>query len=121
MIASNRASFKDIYDLDYLTEDCSLAQLMADLRYKQENFNEEEHRTISDLDNEVSPVENPLRLLYFEVKATERKNRPNHSDHRILPQAGKKNWMSAQSSYRRKVRRLCNDLGVDFPGITPAT
>lgn len=121
MTASNRASFKDIYDLDYLTEDCSLAQLMADLRYKQENFNEEEHRTIFDLDNEVSPVENPLRLLHFEVKAAERKNRPNHSDHLILPQPGKKNWMSAQSSYRRKVRRLCNDLGVDFPGVIPVT
>jgi len=46
---------------------------MADLRYKQENFNEEEHRTIFDLDNELSPVGNPLRLLHFEVKAAERK------------------------------------------------
>lgn len=116
--ASNRASFKDIYDLDYLTEDVSLTKLMADLKYKQETFKEEEHRTIFDLDNEISPIADPLRLLLFEAKAAERKNRPNHSDHRILPQPSKKNWMAAQSSYRRKVRRLFSDLGVDFPSIT---
>lgn len=119
MTASNRASFKDIYDLDYLTEDVSLTKLMADLKYKQETFKEEEHRTIFDLDNEISPIADPLRLLLFEAKAAERKNRPNHSDHRILPQPDKKNWMAAQSSYRRKVRRLFRDLGVDFPSVTP--
>jgi hypothetical protein len=119
MTAANRASFKDIYDLDYLTEDCSLTSLMRDLKYKQETFDKEEHRTIFDLDDEVSPVENPLRLLLFETKAAERRNRPNHSHHRILPQSDKKNWMSAQSSFRRKVRKLCIDLGIDFPDITP--
>jgi len=119
MTASNRASFKDIYDLDYLTEDVTLSTLMADLKYKQETFKGEEYRTIFDLDNEVSPVGDPLRLLLFEAKAAERKNRPNHSDHRILPQSDKKNWMAAQSSYRRKVRRLCNELGVDFPSLSP--
>jgi hypothetical protein len=119
MTASNRASFKDIYDLDYLTEDVSLTELMADLKYKQETFKEEEHRTIFDLDNEISPIADPLRLLLFEAKAAERKNRPNHSDHRILPQPDKKNWMAAQSSFRRKVRRLFSNLGVDFPSVTP--
>lgn len=119
MTASNRASFKDIYDLDYLTDDISLTTLMEDLKYKQETFKGEEYRTIFDLDDEISPVEDPLRLLLFEAKAAERKNRPNHSDHRILPQPDKKNWLATQSSYRRKVRRLCRDLGVDFPSITP--
>ena len=119
MTASNRASFKDIYDLDYLTDDISLTTLMEDLKYKQETFKGEEYRTIFDLDDEISPVKDPLRLLLFEAKAAERKNRPNHSDHRILPQPDKKNWLAAQSSYRRKVRRLCNDLGIDFPSITP--
>ena len=119
MTASNRASFKDIYDLDYLTENVSLSTLMTDLKYKQETFNSEEFRTIFDLDDEVSPVGGPLRLLLFEAKAAERKNRPNHSDHRILPQPDKKNWMGAQSSYRRKVRRLCNELGVAFPSVRP--
>jgi len=119
MAASNRASFKDIYDLDYLTGDVPLSTLMADLKYKQETFNSEESRTIFDLDNEASPVADPLRLLLFETKAAERKNRPNHSDHRILPQLDKKNWMAPQSSYRRKVRRLCNEWGVDFPSLSP--
>lgn len=119
MTASNRASFKDIYDLDYFTEDVTLSTLMADLKYKQETFKGEEYRTIFDLDNELSPVGDPLRLLLFEAKAAERKNRPNHSDHRILRQSDKKNWMAAQSSYRTKVRRLCNELGVDFPSLSP--
>lgn len=119
MTASNRASFKDIYDLDYLTDDISLTTLIKDLKYKQETFKGKEYRTIFDLDNEISPVEDPLRLLLFEAKAAERKSRPNHSDHRILPQPDKKNWLAAQSSYRRKVRRLCNDLGIDFPTIAP--
>ena len=56
MTASNRANFKDIYDLDYLTHDVSLNSLMADLKYKQETFNREECRTIFDLDYEISPV-----------------------------------------------------------------
>jgi len=118
MTASNRASFKDIYDLDYLTEIVPLSTLMADLQYKQETFKGEEYRTIFDLDDEASPVGDPLRLLLFEAKAAERKNRPNHSDHRILPQPDKKNWLVAQSSYRKKVRRLCNELGIDFPGVS---
>ena len=119
MTAANRASFKDIYDLDYLTGDISLTSLMADLKYKQETFNGEDHRTIFDLDGEISPVEDPLRLLLFEQKGARRGNRTNHSDHRILPEGDKKNWMTAQSSYRSKVRRLCDDLGIKFPPITP--
>lgn len=120
MTASNRASFKDIYDLDYLTADVSLT-LMEDLKHKQETFNGDEHRTIFDLDNETSPVDDPLRLLLFEAKAAAARNRPNHSDYRILPQPGKKNWRMAQSSYRRKVRQLCSDIGGDFPEISPVS
>ncbi len=101
MTASNRASFKDIYDLDYLTDDISLTMLMEDLKYKQEIFKGEEYRTIFDLDEEISPVEDPLRLLMFEAKAAERKNRPNHSDYRILPQPNKKNWLAAQSLQKK--------------------
>ena len=119
MTASNRASFKDIYDLDYLTTDISLTSLMEDLKYKQQTFNGDKHRTIFDLDNEISPVDDPLRLLLFESKAEAARNRPNHSDYRILPQPGKKNWRMAQLSYRRKVRKLCSDIGVDFPDISP--
>lgn len=100
MTASNRASFKDIYDLDYLTDDIPLSILIEDLKYKQEIFKGEEFRTIFDLDDEVSPVNDPMRLLLFEARAAEHKNRPNHSNHRILPQPNKKNWLAAQSSYR---------------------
>ncbi|TKC54978.1 hypothetical protein FBD94_25640 [Pedobacter hiemivivus] len=73
MTAANGASFKDIYDPDYLTEDISLTSLMNDLQYKQETFNGEEYRTIFDLDNETSPVGDPLRLLLFEKKALDKR------------------------------------------------
>jgi len=121
MTACNRASFKDIYDLDYLTEDVPLSTLMADLKFKQETFKGEEYLTIFDLDGEISPVEVPLSLLLFEEKIAERKNRPKHSDHRILSQPDKKNWMVAQSSYRRKVSGIFDELGLDFPGLRPIT
>lgn len=38
---------------------------MEDLKYKQETFKGEEYRTIFDLDDEISPVEDPLRLLFL--------------------------------------------------------
>ncbi|TCC89271.1 hypothetical protein EZ428_16370 [Pedobacter frigiditerrae] len=119
MTAANRGSFKDIYDLDYLTEDILLSQLMLDLKYKQETYNGNEYRTIFDLDGEVSPVKDPLRLLLFEEKSAKRRDRPNHSDYRILPQANSKNLLTAKSSYRTKVRKLCDELGIEFPGIMP--
>jgi hypothetical protein len=67
MTASNRASFKDIYDLDYLTDDVSLTRLMAYLKQKQETFKGEEHRTIFDLDDEISPVEDNITVTNIVV------------------------------------------------------
>ncbi|MDQ1142986.1 nucleotidyl transferase AbiEii/AbiGii toxin family protein [Pedobacter agri] len=117
MTAANRGAFKDIYDLDYLSEQISLKKLLDDLKHKQETFNKPQHKTIFDEDGEISPVEDPLSLLRFEKASSERKDRPSHSDHRIIPVEGSKNLMSARSSYRRKIRRLCTELGVEFPGI----
>jgi predicted nucleotidyltransferase component of viral defense system len=58
---SNRASQKDVYDLDYLTEEISIQNLFKQLKKKQEHFNSEAYRTIFDKDGkEVSPVDNPL-------------------------------------------------------------
>lgn len=51
---ANRASQKDVYDLDYLTEHIPLQKLMEALKSKQEKFNGEHHKKIFDLDNEVS-------------------------------------------------------------------
>lgn len=118
MTAANRASFKDIYDLDYVTEEVSLGQLLSYLEQKQDTFNGEAYHTIFDRDGEISPVKDPLLLLKFEEKSAARGDRPGHSDLRIITVEGSKNLMAARSSYRRKVRRLCEDLGIEFPGIT---
>ena len=117
---SNRASNKDVYDLDYLTEEVSLQVLLKELKEKQERFNSEEHRTIFDMDGkEASPVDDPLILLKYDTNVIIRNDRPNHSSNRIQVEKGSKNLMEAKNSYRRKVRRLCNDLGIDFPSVTP--
>ncbi|WP_421943343.1 nucleotidyl transferase AbiEii/AbiGii toxin family protein [Pedobacter sp.] len=119
MTAANRASFKDIYDLDYLTQEIALETLLDDLKVKQETYNKEEHKTIFDQDDEKSPVNDPLLLLKFEEHAIAKKDRPAHSDPRIIVETGSKNLMSAKSSYRRKVRVLCKKLGIAFPEIQP--
>lgn len=117
MTAANRAAFKDIYDLDYLSDQISLKNLLDDLKQKQQIFSGPEHKTIFDQDGEISPVDDPLALLKFEKTSSTRVDRPSHSDRRIIPVEGGKSLMSAKSSYRRKIRRLCGELGIEFPEI----
>lgn len=66
MSAANRASQKDIYDLDYLTEKFDLVALHQALAKKQELFSDPKFHNIFDQDNEVSPVADPLLLLKFD-------------------------------------------------------
>lgn len=118
MSASNRASQKDIYDLDYLTEKFDLVALHQALAEKQELFSDPKFQNIFDQDNEVSPVANPLLLLKFdEGRSAVSDKRPSHSQNRIEVMEGAKNWISARSSWRSKVRKLFNHLGVDFPSV----
>lgn len=116
MSASNRATHKDIYDLDYITDHIPLSQLMEMLANKQEIYNRPEHHTIFDQDGEASPVKRPQLLLKFEEPIKGSTARPGHSNPRIDFVDGEKNWATARSSWRRKVRVYFKSIGKEFPG-----
>ncbi|MDR6846813.1 nucleotidyl transferase AbiEii/AbiGii toxin family protein [Flavobacterium granuli] len=115
MSASNRFANKDIYDLDYITEDISLIKLFAHFKTKAEKFSQPEHKTIFDLDNEISPIDKPELLLEFDKAQSSKNNKPSHSNDRIELLESSKPWQMARLSWRSKVRQLFAHLGKDFP------
>jgi len=116
MSASNRFAQKDIYDLDYLTDEIHLVELFHLFKIKYEKFNLPEHQTIFDLDIEVNPIDKPELLLEFDNAKSSKQNRPSHSNDRIEILESSKTWQIARLSWRSKVRELFDHLGKDFPG-----
>jgi hypothetical protein len=116
MSLSNRASNKDVYDLDHLTDHISLIDIYRSLKHKQEIFNKLTDQNIFDLDKEESPVNKPELLLKFDMLSTTGNGlRPSHTNDKIVIAEGQKSWLLARSSWRRKVRELYNYLGRSFP------
>ena len=118
MSASNRFAKKDIYDLDYITDEIPLVELFNNFKIKSEKFNQSEHHTIFDLDLETNPIDKPELLLEFDSVKTSRQNSPSHSNDRIEIFENSRNWVEARISWRSKVRTLFNHLGKSFPGPT---
>lgn len=117
MSATNRATQKDIYDLDLLSEKFPLRYLFEQLEIKRSLFSAEEHRTIFDLDGETNPLDHPLTLLKFdEGNVQDIKSRPHHSQNRVDIIKDQKSWHVARSSWRKKVRALFDQLNITFPG-----
>lgn len=115
MAGANRAEQKDIFDLDFITENIPLEKLMSMLKEKQDQFHKKEHRTIFDLEGEQSPVDYPLLLLKFEENRAADKRLPGHSTGLIRTMADGKNWLVVRSSWRRKLRKYYDQIGVEFP------
>ena len=82
MSASNRFAKKDIYDLDYITDDIDIIELFSDFKKKSETFNQPEHKCLFDLDDEVSPLYNLDLLLAFD-RNKKVSGKVFHSDDRI--------------------------------------
>ena len=112
--ASNRTAKKDIYDLDFITDEIPLIELFEELKVKTIKFNTEEDRTIFDLNKNQLPIEFPELLLRFDSNTTAR-NLPMHSHDTISIIEGGKTWTESKISWRSKVRRLFAHLGKDFP------
>ena len=112
--ASNRTAKKDIYDLDFITEEIPLIELFEELKVKSLKFKKEEDRTIFDLNKNQSPIEFPELLLQFD-KSTTTRNLPMHSHDTISIIEGSKTWTESKISWRSKVRRLFTHIGKDFP------
>lgn len=118
MSASNRFAKKDIYDLDYITDEVHLVELFNHFKIKSEKFNLPEHKTIFDLDLEVNPIDKPELLLEFDNAKSSKQNRPSHSNDRIEILESSKTWQMARLNWRSKVRQLFSHLGKDFPAPT---
>lgn len=114
MAACNRSSFKDIYDLHYLTEKIALGDLIKRLEEKENLHCHEEDKNIFALDNEESPVANPSLLLKFDEETQAKEGRPAHSRLRFEIIDGV-SWQGAKAVWRRKVRDLFRSLNLEFP------
>jgi hypothetical protein len=115
MSASNRMAKKDIYDLAFITDEISLITLYNNLKAKSAEYNDPIHRTIFDLDDEVSPIDNVSLLLEFDNLKPAGANKPFHSDDRIDIVQDGRTWIEARLLWRQRVRELYNYLGKDFP------
>ncbi|MBK8502710.1 MAG: nucleotidyl transferase AbiEii/AbiGii toxin family protein [Saprospiraceae bacterium] len=114
MSCSSRASAKDIYDLDYITDELNLMSLLEQLETKIDQWQDQKYHTIFDFNGLVNPVQNPILLLKFDQSSLSQKNRPNHSSNRILVQSGAKDWQEARISWRAKVREIFRSKGLEF-------
>lgn len=111
---SNRSTKKDVYDLDFITDDIKLTTLYDNLNEKFSKFNKEEHRTIFDLDKNESVLDNLELLISFDNTIVSSKF-PTHAHDNIKIIKGSKTWVEARISWRSKVRQLYSYLGKDFP------
>ena len=118
MSVSNRFAKKDVYDLDYITENIPLSDLLEALKEKNNLYNLEIHKSIFDLDDENNPIQNPRFLIEFDNNNRQTQNIPNHSNDTILLIQGK-SWNSTRYSWRTKVRELFTKLKIPFPGVEP--
>jgi len=113
--AANRSSQKDIYDLDFITNEISLVDLYIALETKTAQYNKPEDRTIFDLDEHATPLDNPELLLKFDSVPGSAKL-PAHTHDRIQIVEGNKSWMVSKIDWRTKMRALYHYLGKEFPG-----
>ena len=111
---SNRSTKKDIYDLDFITDEIKLDTLYESLKEKAKKFDKEEHKTIFDLDENQSVLDNLELLISFD-NITASSKFPTHTHDNIKIMEGSKTWVEARISWRSKVRELYNHLGIDFP------
>lgn len=112
---SSRAAKKDIYDLDFITDTIPLIDLFEMLKQKQATFNTKGDKNIFDLDEEESPIDNPLLLLKFDGNVVQKGVKPIHSNDNILIVGDSKSWIRVKSSWRMKVRGLFRHLNIPYP------
>ncbi len=115
--AASRSAKKDIYDLDYITDQIKLVDLYQDLSKKKKLFNAATDKTIFDLDDEDCPIKNPASLLAFDKSRNTMSSRPMHSNDRIDITPDGKTWQQARIRWRSKMRDLYRSLELNFPSI----
>ena len=120
MSASNRKARKDIYDLDFLTDRISLEDLLVTLKEKHSRFSGETYKCLFDLDDQQSPADDVALLLAFDqTDYSALPRRPNHSNDIIDILPSNKAWISARSSWRKKVIAYMRSRGMNPPAVQP--
>lgn len=109
-IAVSRGANKDIYDLDYITDEIPLPQLLKSLKTKQANFKGKQFESIFDLDAKPNIFANPNILLDITENRKNTSNRPFHSNYRVDIIKGNKTWEVARVSWRLKVKDYLRSL-----------
>ena len=118
--ASNRKAKKDIYDLDFITEEIHLSELLNFLEIKSKKFNDSSCKNLFDLDDELSPLNDLALLLEFDnIEYTSLPRRPSHSTDRIDIMDQSKPWVLARSSWKRKVLQVMRERGFALPPVKP--
>ncbi|WP_407494471.1 nucleotidyl transferase AbiEii/AbiGii toxin family protein [Elizabethkingia anophelis] len=113
--SSNRFAKKDIYDLDFITDNIPLSFLYKQLSEKKKKFNLPEHQSLFDLDTDKNLLDDPELLLKFDESRESELHRPMHTHDRIDIVESSKSWNEARLSWRMKVRKLFTNLGKEFP------
>lgn len=117
---SNRKAQKDVYDLDIITDDIPLSYLMEQLKVKEQKFQEEQHKCLFDLDENTSPIKDPLLLLAFDkINYQTLDRRPSHSSDILKIYTGSKSWVLARTHWKRKVSRYCAENKIAIPKTGP--
>ena len=107
MAVSNRFAYKDVYDLDLITDIIELPSLLQSLKAKSTRYNDASHKCLFDLDQEKNPLDEINALLAFDdAPHTTSGFRHTHSSDRLDILGNSKTWPAAKSSWRKKVRGL---------------
>ncbi|HEV2478140.1 MAG TPA: nucleotidyl transferase AbiEii/AbiGii toxin family protein [Puia sp.] len=107
MAASNRFARKDFYDLDLITDNIPLHLLLKCLKEKKDQFKEDRHKSLFDLDHAKDPLDDVSALLPSEeLEFRSSDSRHTHSNDRIDILAQGKTWLAAKSSWKRKIKRI---------------
>ncbi len=115
--ATKRFSKKDIYDLDFITDEINLIELFRYLEEKQTLYYLPEHRSLFDLDISKNLIDCPEMLLEFdEIKKTKTFH-TSHTHDRIDIFKHNKSWSEARIHWRQKVRQLFRNLNKPFPTL----
>src|SRR5690606_14687760 len=115
MSASSRPARKDIYDLYYITKKYSLIDLYNQLLEKHKRFSKKEDRSIFDLDDEDTAVNNFLVLLRVYNVYIVSKDIMMHSLYNIISVEGVDYYHMAFIRWRVQLRQLCSALDIDYP------
>lgn len=116
---SDRASQKDVYDLNLITDSIPLPELFAGLKERGVNYSRPEDRNIFDLDKRENPIQDPLSLLKFDRhKVSARQcGRPFLSNDILDILNGNIGFVEARIQWKLKIRGLFRQLGIQYPAL----